>query len=116
MTVMFNSFFGIPHSAIRSGIVKNLSGAAIRLYMALCHDSERYRTRELTRTVAELRELVGGSPGSHAKARDELVRAGLVQVEPFGQEGFVFQLCDPTTGEPWPVHPQERIAYTKKNG
>jgi hypothetical protein len=115
MTVMCNSYFGIPHPAIRLGIVKNLSGAAIRLYIALWHDSERYCTRELTRTVAQLRELVGGSPGSHAKARDELVRAGLVQIEPYGREGFVFHLCDPTTGKPWPVHPRERVRYSKKN-
>jgi hypothetical protein len=115
MTVMFPLFFGVPQEAIRRGMVKKLSGVAIRLYIALWHESERYCTRELTRTVAQLRELVGGSPGSHAKARDELVRAGLVQIEPYGREGFVFHLCDPTTRKPWPVHPRERVRYSKKN-
>ena len=115
MTVMCRLYFGIPQGAIRLGMMKELSGIAVKLYVALWHESEQYSTRELTRTVAELRELVGGSPNSHAKARDELVRAGLAQIEPFGREGFVFHLCDPTTGKPWPVHPQERVLYIKKN-
>jgi hypothetical protein len=99
MTVMCPMFFGIPPAAIRRGIVKKLSGAAIRLYVALWHESERCCTRERTLTVAQLRELVGGSPNSYAKARKDLVRAGLVQIEPYGREGFVFHLCDPTTGK-----------------
>jgi hypothetical protein len=115
MSVMFTRFFGIPQSFIRLGIVKKLSGAAILLYIALLHESERYCTRELIRTVAQLGALVGGAPNSYAKARKELVRAGLMQIEPYGREGFVFHLCDPTTGNPWPGHPQERIVYTKKN-
>jgi hypothetical protein len=116
MSVMFPRFFGVPQGAIRLGKMRELSGFATRLYVALCHESERYSTRELTRTVAQLQALVDGSRNSHAKARSELIRAGLVQAEPFGTEGFIFHLCDPETGAPWPLHPQERALYQPKNG
>jgi hypothetical protein len=114
MTVMIYGFFGVPQVSIRGGKIKALSGVAAKVYFALWHESERYCTRELTRTVAQLRELVGGSPNSHAKARAELIRAGLVQAEPYGTDGFVFVLCDPETGQPWPLHPKERAPYQRK--
>jgi len=111
MTVMFPKFIGIPRDSFRDGKMKGLSGIATKVYVALCHESERYSTREVTRTVAQLQAPVGGSPNSHAKARTELIRAGLIQAEPFGTEGFVFALCDPETGKPWPLHPREKAAY-----
>jgi hypothetical protein len=111
MTVMFSKFFGVPQASLRGGKMKGLSGIAAKVYVALCHESERYSTRELTRTVAQLQELVAGSPNSHAKARAELIR---VQAEPYGTEGFVFVLCDPETGQPWPLHPKERAIYQRK--
>lgn len=116
MSVMFKLFFGIPQPAIRLEKIKDLSGIATKVYMALCHESERYQTRELTRTVAELSALVGGSPNSHAKARSELIQAGLIQAEPYGLEGFVFVLCDPETGKPFSGHPTERVIYQPKGG
>lgn len=115
MSTMFPLFFGIPQTAIQRDKIRDLSGIATKVYMALCYESERCSTRELTRTVAELRALVGGSPNSHAKARSELIRAGLVQAEPYGPEGFVFVLCDSATGKPWPIHPTERVIYRRKN-
>jgi hypothetical protein len=114
MSVMFPKYFGVPWSSLRDGKMKGLSGMATKVYVALYHESEHYCTRELKRTVAQLQELVGGSPNSHAKARAELIRAGLVQAEPFGSEGFVFALCDPETGQPWPGDPKERVIYQRK--
>ena len=110
---MFPQFFGVPQSAMRRGILKGLSGSAIKLYIALCHESERCRSRELKRTVSQLRKLVGGAPNSHVKARRELARAGLVQFVNRGAEGFVFRLCDPVTSQPWPGDPKERVPYQK---
>jgi hypothetical protein len=114
MTVMFERFFGVPQSVIRLGKLKELSGTAVKVYIALMHESERYRTRELTLTVAQLKELVGGSSNSHATARAQLVKAGLVQAESYGAEGFIFNLCNPDTGLPFPLHPREEIRYQKK--
>lgn len=114
MTTMIAEFFGVPKEAVRHGKLKTLSGVAFKLYVVLWHESERNLTREFTRTTRYLMDLVGGSRNSHAKARAELVRAGLAQVEPFGLDGFVFHLCDPNTGKPWPFHPKERIPYRRK--
>lgn len=114
MTVMFPLFFGVPQAAMRLGTISRLSGAALKLYVALCHESERYRTREITRTVTELRKLVGGAPNSHIKARRELVAVGLAEFENLGADGVLFRLCDPETGKPWPSDSKERVLYQKQ--
>lgn len=114
MTVMCGLFFAIPQSAVRLGIVKRLSPCALKLYIALWHESERCSTREFKRTIAELIDLVGGARNSHSKAREELKRAGLVVSEPIGQEGYVFRLCDPQTGKPWPLNPREPVPYNQR--
>lgn len=80
----------------------------------LCHDSERYSTREFTRTAVQLIELVGGCRNSHAKARAELVKEGLVFVHSLGQDGFKFHLCDPETGKPWPYSPKTKLTKAHK--
>jgi len=114
MTVMIDKFFGLPQSFVRNEIVKGLSGSAIKVYVGLWHESERYMTRELIRTTRALIDLVGGSPNSHAKARAELARAGLLRAEQYGSDGFIFHLCDPETGQPWPFPPEERMIYQPK--
>lgn len=114
VTTMFPLFFGVPQAAIRLGRLKEISGVALKIYIGLLYDSERYQTRELMRTVSELRELVGGAPNSHVKARDELAAVGLVEFEERGTEGILFRLCDPETGKPWPGDPKEKITYQKK--
>lgn len=114
MTVMCERFFGIPQSAVRLGKIKGLSPFTVAIYLALWHESELYSTRELERTTAQLQALVGGSPNTHAKARAELAKASLVVIEPNGQDGFIFHLCDPATDKPWPLHPREKPQYQKK--
>jgi hypothetical protein len=114
MTVMCELFFGIPQSAIRLGKIKRLSPVATKLYLALWYESERCSTRELTRTVAQLQELVGGSRNSYTKAIRELARAGLLSAESYGTEGFVFLLFDPETCKPWPLDPKVKPAYRRK--
>jgi len=86
MSVMFEPFFGLPQSFVRLGKIKDISGMALKLYTALCHESERWMTREVTRTVSELQALVGGSRNSHAQARAQLISTGLVRAEPFGRK------------------------------
>jgi hypothetical protein len=115
MTVMIGKFFGIPPGIIRLGKVKSLSGAAVKLLMALWHQSERNCTRTLRCTTAGLEELTGCSRNALITARADLVKAGLVQVEPYGVKGFVLHLCDPETRKPWPGDPKHRIIYAKKD-
>jgi len=115
VSTMFPKFFGVPQQAVRMGKMKSLSGTAYKLYVTLCHESERYSTRERTYTTKALITLMGGSPNAHKKARDELIRAELVQVEQMGTEGFVYHFCNPETGKPWPLSPTEKVVYQPKN-
>lgn len=114
MTVMIDKFFAIPPGVIRLGKWKSLSGIAGKLYVALWHESERYGTRELTRTTKQLIELAGGCRNSYNKARAELIKAGLLRIEQYGTEGFIFHLCNPETGKPWPGDPRKKIVYQRK--
>jgi hypothetical protein len=114
MTTMLDRWFGVPQALVRSGKLKQLSSVTVKVYIALCHDSERRRTREITFTTKKLIQLVGGSPNSHKKARAELVKFGLVVAEPLGSDGFVFQICNPETEKPWPLHPKAPVPYQKK--
>jgi hypothetical protein len=114
MTTMIAEFSGVPREIVRHGKLKNLSGVALKLYMALWHQSERYRTRMLRCSTTELEELTGCSRNALITARADLARAGLVQGEPHGGRRFVFHLCDPNTGKPWPGDPKQRIIYERK--
>jgi len=115
MTTMFEPFFGIPQAIVRLGKVKSLSGVAVKLYIVLLHQSERYRTRMLRCTTAELEELTGCSRNALTNARADLAHARLVQVQRRGEQGFILHLCDPATGEPWPGDPKQRIRAPKKD-
>ncbi len=114
MTVMIAEFFGLPHSLVRTGKLKQLSGTAVSLLVALWHESERACTREMTRTDRQLTALVKAHRNSIAAARRELKNAGLVTAEPFGSSGFLYSLCDPETGKPWAGPPEVGIKYVKK--
>jgi hypothetical protein len=114
MTVMIDKFFGIPPGIIRLGKLKSLSGVAVKLYVVLWHQSERYRTRRLRCTTTELERLTGCSRNALITARADLAGAGLVQGEPYGRQGFIMHLCNPETGKPWPEDPQQRVVYEKK--
>ena len=115
MTVMISRFFGLPQSLVRNGQFRRLTGAATKLYVVLWHESERTCERELTRTARQLIELMGGHRNSIAAGQKELVDAGLLTAEPFGEKGFVYELCDPDTGKPWPGPPSVAIPYVKKD-
>jgi hypothetical protein len=111
---MCEKWFGIPQTAIRLGKIKQLSPVALKLYVALWYESERYSTRELKRTVAQMQTLVGGSRNSYTKARSELARAGLLSADALGTEGFVFHLFNPETGKPWDPDPKRKLIYQRK--
>jgi len=111
---MIAEFFGLPHSLVRTGKLKQLNGTAVSLLVALWHESERVCTRELTRTDKQLMVLVKAHRNSIAAARRELRNAGLVIAEPFGSSGFLYVLCDPETSKPWPGSPEVGIKYVRK--
>jgi hypothetical protein len=115
MTTMIPRFFGVPQELIRHGALASLGGVAVKLYVSLWHESERYCTRELLCSTATLKKLTGCSRNALMKARGDLSRLGLVRIESCSEKGFVVHLCDLKTGQPWPGHPKRQIEYRKKD-
>jgi predicted DNA-binding transcriptional regulator len=114
MTTMFDKFFGMPNSVIRSGTWAAMKPAEQSLYTCLLHDSERYRTRELQRTDAQICKLAGLSSRACRDARIKLHERGLVRYKRGNGNVYVYTLCNPETGEPWPGDPKQPIRYIKK--
>ncbi len=105
----------MPQALLRKGLLSQLSGTAVKLFTVICHDSERYCTRRLTRTTVELKSQVGCSRNSLIKARADLVNLGLVKIEINIRQEFVIELCDPETGKPWPGDPKQVPKYQKRS-
>src|ERR1039458_3927214 len=114
MTTMIERFFGMPQALLRQGLLCKLSGSAMKLLIAVYHESERRSTRRLKLSTTELILLTGLSRNSLAKARIELINAGLVQIELNKRQEFVIDLCNPETGQPWPGDPKRPLPYHKK--
>jgi hypothetical protein len=115
MTTMFDKFFGMPHYVIRSGIWAAMKPGEQSFYTCLLHDSERYRTRELQRTDAQICGLAGLSSRACRDARIKLQERGLVRYKRGSGNVYVYTLCNPETGEPWPGDPKRQIQYIKKS-
>src|SRR5207302_956691 len=95
------------------GIWAKLKPVEAKVYAVLWHESERYRTRELFRTDAQVGKLAGVSTRALRDARTKLHERGLVQCSAEPGSAYTYQLCDPATRQPWPGHPKQRITYQK---
>jgi hypothetical protein len=113
MTVMFQRYFGVPQSVIRDGLWQQMKSSEQSLYVALLHESERYRTRKLSRTDSQLRELSGLSARSFPAARSGLQKHGLVLCELDSKNVYSYTICNPETRQPWAGDPKEIIPYRK---
>lgn len=114
MTVMFPEFFGMPQSVIRTRLWAQMKARERTLYTVLLHESERYCSRQLQRTDAELSELSGVCTRSIRDARIKLQEYGLVRSQRGRGNVYTYTMCNPETGQPWPGNPKSPIAYIKK--
>ncbi len=114
MSVMFPKYFGVPHAVIRRGLWAEMKPSEQGLYIALMHESERYRSRELDRMDAKMCSLTGLSPRALRDARIKLQERGLVCCERRLGNVYRYTLCDPETGRPWPGDAKTIIRYRKK--
>jgi hypothetical protein len=78
VTVMIDKYFGLPQQVIRDGRWANMKPGEQSLYVCLMHESERYSTRELTRSDAKLEELTGLSSRTFCNSRKKLQELKLV--------------------------------------
>jgi len=72
------------------------------LLIYLMAESERCCTRELKRTDAEIHAAVGTAPRTLCDARKKLAEHGLIQCKRVAGNKFLYVICDPTTGAPYP--------------
>jgi hypothetical protein len=114
VTTMIDRFFGVPQAVVRLGIWAEMKPTEQSLYICLMHDSERYKTRELRRTDAELSTLSGLSSRSFCNARKKLQERRLFVCKRGSGNSYVYTLCDPETGQPWPGDPKRAVPYLKK--
>ena len=115
MTTMFDKFFGVPHHVIRTGTWSEMKPTEQSLYICLLHESERCCNRQLVRTDAQMQDLTRLSSRSFCNARKKLQERRLVLCERGSGNVYVYRLCNPETGKPWPGDPKRRIPYVKKS-
>jgi hypothetical protein len=114
MTVMFPEFFGVPHNLVRSGLMPRLKPSELALYIGLLHESERYRTREFSRSDQQLHELTGVSKRALRDARIRLQEHLLVLYQLRPGRKCIYVICNPSTGRPFEGDPKAVIPYRRK--
>jgi hypothetical protein len=109
------AFFSVPQFVIRTGLWPRLKPSQQSLYVGLLHEAERYRSRELLRTDAQLFELCGVSNRSLRNARIKLQEHGLIGFRPL-RNGHLYTICDPRTGKPFPGGAKDKKAPSADGG
>src|SRR4051812_19989580 len=112
---MIDKFFGLHQSLIRSGVWASMKPSEQSLYVYLMHESERYRTRELSRTDAQASDLTGLSARSLRDARIKLQEHALVKCGRGAGNVYCYTICNPETGQPYEGDPKVPVIYRKKN-
>jgi hypothetical protein len=111
---MLGRFFGVHHYVIRSGLWAQMKPGEKDLYICLMEMSERWRTREVTVTDAEIAKAVGVEPRTLCNARKKLCERHLVRCGDAGRRGHTYVICDPETGLPYPGDPKTPVKYQKQ--
>jgi hypothetical protein len=114
VTVMIPTFFGIHPHVIRSGLWARMKPGEKDLYIALMEISERWCTREIRATDAEIAEAVGVEPRTLCNARKKLCEYGLVRCGDLTRAGHLYIICKPESGLPYPGDPKTPIKYQRK--
>jgi hypothetical protein len=111
---MIDRFFGVSHYVIRSGLWAQMTPTEQSLYIYLMHESERYRTRELLRTDAAIFNATGMSSRALCNARKKVQERGLLLYERSKGNMYLYTVCNPETGRPYPGDPKVPVPYRKK--
>jgi hypothetical protein len=108
VTVMLDSFFGVHPAVIRSGLWKRMRSGERDLYLFLMERSEGLRTRQLKFVDAEVRKAMGTAPRTLCDARKRLQEYGLVLCERKDGNKYLYTICNPITGVPYPGGPKDK--------
>jgi len=109
MTVMIDRFFGVSQHVVWSGLWKKMKPGEKDMYVFLLAKSERYCTRELTCSDAEIAQTVGVRPRTICNARKKLQEHGLICCIRKGGNKYRYAICDPTTDKPYAGDPTRPV-------
>ena len=115
MTVMFPKFFGVPQQVVRKSTLAAMKPSEVYLYIYLQERSEWYCSRVIRATDAEISAKVRVAPRSLRNARVKLQERGLIQYKKGAGNKYVYTICDPETGQPYPGDPRKPIRYKKRS-
>jgi len=110
---MITRYFGIPQYLIDSGLFKQLKPGHLKLYMFLMFKSERNSTRLLLCTDSAIRQGANVAPRTSCNARKKLQEYGLIKYRKTTGNKYVYEICDATTGIPFPGNPRARVIYKR---
>jgi hypothetical protein len=79
------------------------------------HESERRRTLRIKAKDCEIKSMSGVASRSLCNARKKLQEYGLVRYEAGVGNVYVYTICDPETGCPYPGEPNEPKRYVKNS-
>jgi len=106
VTVMVDKWFGIHPHVVRSGRWSKLKPGEKDLYVYLMHESERHCTRQLMRTDEEIERAVGLAARTACNARKRLQEFGLIRASRSHGNKYVYVICNPENGQPYPGDPK----------
>jgi len=108
-------YYSKPQSFYKSGIARDLSATAFRIYDFLWYAAQQRSTRRMQYTASAVARETGISVRAVVKCSAELVKASLVVQEGRGVGGTIYHLTDPETGRLWHENPRE-ILVAKQSG
>ena len=114
MTVMIDSFFGVHPYLLRFGLWRKMKPGEKDLYLYLMEESERCCTREIRATDAQVRVAVGAASRTLCNARKKLQEHGLIRYKAGQGNRYIYVICDPKTGLPYPGDPRTPMVVPKR--
>lgn len=114
MSILLPRYSGFPPEIFERGLVPQMSGSALRLYLFLCRTSDRKSRLSFAATDQEITEQSGASTGALRKARIDLKALGLISYAKAPGGSYTYALCDPTTRQPFPGDQKMKQRYVKR--
>ncbi len=97
------SFFTVPHELVDAGHLRDLSEAAIKLYLVLVALAQKHSAIAIQLPAYKVHDYTGLQRKSVIKAGRELAQAKLVRLDKTCGAVMTYNLLNPVTGSPLPA-------------
>jgi hypothetical protein len=115
MTTRFPTWYGKPPEFIKLRRHVGMPRGSAMLYDYLCWVSDRRSSRKFELEEKEVADMSDVSIRRLRDARNDLAARGLIVSERRSGGRYVFELCDPATGLPYPGNPNHSIRSKKES-